>query len=100
MEYHRFFAVVVSSIVDMAISSAALKSLRVLRMLRALRPLRFISHNESMKMIINSLANSMGGIISTLIVVIIVYGIFAILGMNMYAGKFFYCDIGVYDYPN
>jgi hypothetical protein len=46
-----------------------------------------------MKMIIVALFNSVGHILNVIIVVMIVWLMFAILGVNLFAGKFFYCDI-------
>jgi hypothetical protein len=46
-----------------------------------------------MKMIIVALFNSIGHILNVIIVVMIVWLMFAILGVNLFAGKFFYCDI-------
>lgn len=41
-------------------------------MLRTIRPLRFISHNVSMKIVVNALFNSVVAIINVGIVVVIV----------------------------
>ena len=48
------FLIVIFSIIDMSIQSD-LSFMKVIRLLRILRPLRFISHNPSMKLIVNSL---------------------------------------------
>lgn len=62
-------------------------------MLRTLRPLRFISHKPELKMVVISLLESAGHIVNVLIVVAVVYLIFAILGVNFFGGGFFYCSI-------
>jgi hypothetical protein len=77
------FFIVTSSIFDMALSDLDFDAIKILRMLRALRPLRFITHNVAMKLIVKALIESMGGI----------FLIFAIMGVNFFAGKFFYCSI-------
>ena len=73
-----------------------LKSVKALRALRALRPLRMISRNQGMKLIVNALIGSVGGITNVLLVVAVVYLIFAILFVNLYKGRFFYCSVDPY----
>ena len=90
------FFIVVSSMFDMALSGIDIPVIKILRMLRTLRPLRFISHNDAMKMIVIALFESVGHIFNVLIVVAIVYLIFAIVGITFFSGKFFYCSIDIY----
>ena len=61
-----------------------------------MRPLRFISHNVALKMIVVALLESMGGIFNVTIVVLMIRLIFAIMGVNTFGGKFFYCSIDMY----
>lgn len=70
--------------------------IRILRLLRTLRPLRVISHNVAMKLIVNSLFESVGAIFNVVIVVTCVWLMFAIFAINIFAGKFFYCTHGIY----
>lgn len=90
------FFIVTASIFDMALEGQDLESLKVLRMLRTLRPLRFLTHNIGMKLIVNGLIGSVGGISNVMLVVAVVILIFAILFVNIYQGKFFYCSIDTY----
>ena len=85
--------IVVSSLVDLCFQNIDLPFIKVLRLLRTLRPLRFISHNVAMKMIIVALFDSVGSIFNVVIVVMIVWLMFAILGVNLFAGKFFECSL-------
>ena len=87
------FFIVNSSIFDTFMSGVDLPVIKILRMLRTLRPLRFISHNPELKMIVISLLESVGHIFNVLIVVAVVYLIFAIMGVNFFGGAFFYCSI-------
>lgn len=87
------FFIVMSSIVDMALSGYDLAAVKIMRMLRVLRPLRVIAHNPEMKLIVNALIDSVGHIMNVLLVIAIVYLIFAIIGVNLYGGKFQYCTI-------
>lgn len=66
-------------------------------MLRVLRPLRFISSNVAMRLIVGALIESVGSIVNVLIVVAVVYLIFAIVGVSFFSGGFNYCSIGPYE---
>jgi ribosome maturation protein Sdo1 len=72
--------IVVSSIIDMSFSNVNLGAVRILRLLRTLRPLRFVSHNLNMKIVVNALLQSVGAIFNVLVVVCLVWLMFAILG--------------------
>lgn len=90
------FFIVWASIADMSLSGYDLAVVKIFRMLRVLRPLRVINHNPEMKMIVGALIESMGHIANVLIVVAVVYLIFAIIGVNLYGGKFQHCSIEQY----
>jgi hypothetical protein len=90
------FFIVNSSILDMSLDGFDLPILKILRMLRVLRPLRFITHNYELKMVVVALLDSVGGIFNVLIVVAVVYLIFAIMGVNFFMGTFVYCSIDMY----
>ena len=90
------FFIVISSILDMSLDGFDLPALKILRMLRVLRPLRFITHNYELKMVVVALLDSVGGIFNVLIVVAVVYLIFAIMGVNFFMGTFVYCSIDMY----
>ena len=72
-------------------SSSSLKFLKVLRLLRTLRPLRFISHNLQLKLIITSLFESILPIVTALCIVIIVFYVFSIVGINIFYSSFHAC---------
>ena len=78
------FFIVTSSLLDMALSTIDLPIIKIFRLLRVLRPLRFISHNVSMKLIVSALFESVGGIVNVMIVVMIVWLMFAILGVSLF----------------
>jgi len=67
--------------------------LKVLRMLRILRPLRFISHNVQLKLIINSLLDSIQSIFNVFVIVLIVFFVFAIIGISIFYSLFYQCYI-------
>ena len=65
--------------------------IKIIRLLRILRPLRFISHNKAMKMIVSALLDSGGSMVNVIIVIMVVWLMFAILSVNLFSGKLFYC---------
>jgi len=90
------FFIVMSSIVDMSLTGVDIPVIKILRMLRTLRPLRFINHRVELKMIVVALMESVGSIFNVLIVIAVVYLIFAIMGVSFFGGRFFYCSIDMY----
>ena len=86
--------IVVFSWVELLVTEVDISIIKVFRLLRTLRPLRFISHNVSMKIVVNSLLESIGAIVNVVIVVILVWVMFAILGVSLFGGKFYSCDNG------
>ena len=85
-----------ASVVDMSLSAYKIGFVKIMRALRVLRPLRMIAHNPELKMIINALLDSMGSITNVLFVIGIVYLIFAIIGVNLYKSRFYYCTVDMY----
>jgi len=91
--------VVVTSIVNLVIESSmksggggeALESVRVLRLTRTLRPLRLISRYAGMKLVVEALIMSMLPLLSVLSVLLLVWLMFAIMGVQLYGGKFRHC---------
>ena len=90
------FFIVTTSIIDMMLTNTDIPALKVLRMLRMIRPLRVISHNPQLKMIVAALFESVGSIINVSFIVMIIWLMFAIYGMNTYMGMFFYCTEDMY----
>lgn len=70
------FIIVFFSIIDMSLSGQNLGFLKIVRMLRILRPLRFISHNPSMKILVNCLLESVGGLFNVSIVILLIWYFF------------------------
>ncbi len=90
------FFIVLTSFFDLMMSGKSLGFIKVIRLLRILRPLRFISHNKGMKMIVAALLDSGGAMLNVLIVIMIVWLMFAILGIQLFMGKMFYCSEEMY----
>ena len=85
------FFIVVTSIIDLIFDGIDFPVIKILRLLRTLRPLRVISHNSGMKIVVAALIESVGHILNVLIVVLVVWLMFAILGVNLFGGKFQHC---------
>uniref|UniRef100_A0A3Q3JN53 Sodium channel protein n=1 Tax=Monopterus albus TaxID=43700 RepID=A0A3Q3JN53_MONAL len=66
----------------------AIKSLRTLR---ALRPLRALSRFEGMRVVVNALLGAIPSIMNVLLVCLIFWLIFSIMGVNLFSGKFGKC---------
>uniref|UniRef100_A0A2K5CEB4 Sodium channel protein n=1 Tax=Aotus nancymaae TaxID=37293 RepID=A0A2K5CEB4_AOTNA len=71
-----------------------LKELKSFRTLRALRPLRALSQFEGMKVVVNALIGAIPAILNVLLVCLIFWLIFCILGVHFFCGKFWRCING------
>ncbi|KAJ8345452.1 hypothetical protein SKAU_G00296450 [Synaphobranchus kaupii] len=65
--------------------------IKSLRTLRALRPLRALSRFEGMRVVVNALVGAIPSIFNVLLVCLIFWLIFSIMGVNLFAGKFYKC---------
>uniref|UniRef100_A0A8C0AQW9 Sodium channel protein n=1 Tax=Buteo japonicus TaxID=224669 RepID=A0A8C0AQW9_9AVES len=83
-----FLIVDVSLINLLGSSFGPMKSLRTLR---ALRPLRALSRFEGMRVVVNALLGAIPSIMNVLLVCLIFWLIFSIMGVNLFAGKFGKC---------
>ncbi|XP_071416747.1 sodium channel protein type 5 subunit alpha-like [Pithys albifrons albifrons] len=83
-----FLIVGVSLINLLGSSFGPMKSLRTLR---ALRPLRALSRFEGMRVVVNALLGAIPSIMNVLLVCLIFWLIFSIMGVNLFAGKFGKC---------
>ena len=89
------FTVVVASVVNFSLSGSGggiLSSLKALRALRALRPLRVISRNQGLKLVVNAIFSTIPAMMNVLLVCSVFLLIFALLGVHVFKGTFYYCD--------
>uniref|UniRef100_A0A8C0XBP8 Sodium channel protein n=1 Tax=Castor canadensis TaxID=51338 RepID=A0A8C0XBP8_CASCN len=84
------FIIVIVSVVSLV----DLKNWKSFRTLRALRPLRALSQFEGMKVVVNALIGAIPAILNVLLVCLIFWLIFCILGVNFFSGKFGRCISG------
>uniref|UniRef100_A0A8B9PBP0 Sodium channel protein n=1 Tax=Apteryx owenii TaxID=8824 RepID=A0A8B9PBP0_APTOW len=71
--------------------SSSFDYMKSLRTLRALRPLRALSRFEGMRVVVNALVGAIPSIMNVLLVCLIFWLIFSIMGVNLFAGKFGKC---------
>ncbi|KAM6038647.1 sodium channel protein type 8 subunit alpha isoform 9-T10 [Theristicus caerulescens] len=84
-------AVSLVSLVANALGYSELGAIKSLRTLRALRPLRALSRFEGMRVVVNALVGAIPSIMNVLLVCLIFWLIFSIMGVNLFAGKYHYC---------
>ena len=94
------FIIVIASLVDLGFTvsqsgqdTESLKSLKALRAFRALRPLRFISRNEGLQIVVNTLFASIPAMTNVFLVMMLLLLIFAIMGVNFFKGTFYQCQL-------
>ncbi|KAK3929328.1 Voltage-dependent calcium channel type A subunit alpha-1 [Frankliniella fusca] len=79
---------------DLTGSSAGsnLSTIKSLRVLRVLRPLKTIKRVPKLKAVFDCVVNSLKNVINILIVYILFQFIFAVIAVQLFNGKFFYCN--------
>uniref|UniRef100_A0A8C6XSC0 Sodium channel protein n=1 Tax=Naja naja TaxID=35670 RepID=A0A8C6XSC0_NAJNA len=88
------FLIVDVSLISLIASSlgySEMGPIKSLRTLRALRPLRALSRFEGMRVVVNALVGAIPSIMNVLLVCLIFWLIFSIMGVNLFAGKFGKC---------
>ncbi|XP_021115486.1 sodium channel protein type 10 subunit alpha isoform X2 [Heterocephalus glaber] len=79
------------SLIAKILKYSDMESIKALRTLRALRPLRALSRFEGMRVVVDALVGAIPSIVNVLLVCIIFWLIFSIMGVNLFAGKFGRC---------
>ncbi|XP_078519331.1 sodium channel protein type 5 subunit alpha-like isoform X2 [Lissotriton helveticus] len=79
------------SLVASVLGYAEIGPIKSLRTLRAMRPLRALSRFEGMRVVVNALIGAIPSIMNVLLVCLIFWLIFSIMGVNLFAGKFGRC---------
>ncbi|XP_034550388.1 sodium channel, voltage-gated, type I-like, alpha [Notolabrus celidotus] len=87
------------SLVANSMNYSDLGAIKSLRTLRALRPLRALSRFEGMRVVVNALLGAIPSIFNVLLVCLIFWLIFSIMGVNLFAGKFYRCVNTATDKP-
>ncbi|XP_033357832.1 muscle calcium channel subunit alpha-1 isoform X6 [Bombus vosnesenskii] len=84
--------VVCSSLISMSFSSGAFSVVKVLRVLRVLRPLRAINRAKGLKYVVKCVIVAIKTIGNIMLVTYLLQFMFAVIGVQLFKGKFFYCS--------
>ncbi|XP_074168696.1 sodium channel protein type 10 subunit alpha [Rhinolophus sinicus] len=79
------------SLIAKILQYSEIAPIKALRTLRALRPLRALSRFEGMRVVVDALVGAIPSIMNVLLVCLIFWLIFSIMGMNFFSGKFGRC---------
>ncbi|CAL8126446.1 unnamed protein product [Orchesella dallaii] len=88
------FVIVMVSLINFVAALAGaggVQAFKTMRTLRALRPLRAMSRMQGMRVVVNALVQAIPSIFNVLLVCLIFWLIFAIMGVQLFNGKFFKC---------
>jgi hypothetical protein len=66
--------------------------------MRTLRLLRYINKNDSLKIVINSLMNSIPALISVILVIVQTLLMFGVIGVDFFKGEFYSCSLTESEY--
>jgi hypothetical protein len=89
------FGIVIISI--LSLMNTGIDALQQLRTFRAIRPMRLLSRYESLKITFATLVQSIPAMASLATVALLFFTIFAILGLELFGGKFGACMDPIYD---
>eukprot|EP00898_Chlorokybus_atmophyticus_P005588 jgi/Chlat1/602/Chrsp103S00955 len=85
------FTIVLLSVTSLVLSGFKGSSSRAFRLIRVLRPIRVINLVPELRLITSALFHSLPALAHVLFVSLVIWLIFAIFGMQLFMGKFFYC---------
>jgi hypothetical protein len=89
-------AIAIVSAVLLVLEHSNMEILRSLRVLRAMKALRVLTRSSGMQIIFKSITLSLAAMANVSMVVLLMMVIFAILGVQLFHGKFWHCtDPGV-----
>ncbi|MCI4380495.1 hypothetical protein PGIGA_G00240510 [Pangasianodon gigas] len=94
------FIVVVGALVAFALTNNKgrdIKTIKSLRVLRVLRPLKTIKRLPKLKAVFDCVVTSLKNVFNILIVYKLFMFIFAVIAVQLFKGKFFYCSDGSKD---
>ncbi|CAF3513815.1 unnamed protein product [Rotaria sp. Silwood1] len=88
------FVIVVVSVLGTALDIfgvADIPAFKSMRTLRALRPLKALSRFEGIRVVVNALFGAIPSIFNVLLVCLVFWLIFSIMGVQLFGGKFYKC---------
>jgi hypothetical protein len=84
--------IVALSVPSLSFGNNSYRVVKIFRLLKILRPLRVISRNEGLRLSLHTLFIALPGIFNVMVVAVLFYLIFGIIGINYFKGNYFYCD--------
>ena len=87
------FFIVVISIISLTASDIELQIFKILRMGKLIRPLRVLSRNEGLKISIQALIVSIPAMMRLMMIVMLFFVIFAVMGINLLKGRLYACSL-------
>ncbi len=91
------FIIIVLALIEYMVENVNLNFVKIVRLLRILRPLRFLTRNKNLKVLVNSLFDSMNGVMNIILVILLILyiiynsSIFALLFINLFQGVLGFC---------
>ncbi|CAF1538985.1 unnamed protein product [Rotaria magnacalcarata] len=88
------FVIVIVSIIGTTLDSLGVSdvpALTSMRALRALRPLKTLSLFEGIRLVVNAFLGTISSVSNVLLVCLVFWLIFSIIGVQLFAGKFYKC---------
>ncbi|CAF3598036.1 unnamed protein product [Adineta steineri] len=88
------FVIVIVSVLGVLLDwlgVADIPAFKSMRTLRALRPLKALSRFEGMRVVVNALIGAIPSIFNVLLVCLVFWLIFSIMGVQLFGGKFYKC---------
>lgn len=79
------------TVFDLFFFSLVSATMKILRVLRVLRPLKTIKRIPKLKAVFDCVVGSLKNVVNILIVYLLFQFIFAVIGVQLFNGKFFHC---------
>ena len=89
------FIIVVAGLLGVALKGYNVDWIRNIRIIRSFRPLRFVSRVPELKVVVRALMKSIPALWNVIVVSLILWMICGILSMQLFMGRFHYCDSDV-----
>ncbi|KAI8464917.1 MAG: Ion transport protein-domain-containing protein [Monoraphidium minutum] len=84
--------IVITSAALLVFESSQIEAIKALRVLRAAKPLRALTRSAGMRLVFKSVTMSLAAMANVSVVVMLFFLIFAILGVQLFSGKFYSCN--------
>lgn len=88
------FFIVMFAIIDISVTGVNLSFIKIIRMAKLVRPMRLVFRNENLTITIKALIAAMPKIFNLMILTLLIYTVFGIIGINLFAGEFYFCQTG------